>query len=251
MPGAGKIMSIERFLRKTGAHRSNPGHCPICEKDTTFVEYAVWLRDYYQCVKCHSIPRERAIITAMNRYMPSWRDMAIHESSPGTASSAYIGRHCKNYSYSQFYPGVKLGESNNGTRCENLEMLTFGDGSFDAFVTQDVFEHVTEPEKAFGEIGRVLKPGGCHIFTVPIYNDMERSRPRIEIAGGTVRHLLDPVYHGNPIDPKGSLVTWDYGRDLPALIFKWSGLYTTVYHMRDRALGIDGEFLEVLISRKL
>ena len=44
--------------------------------------------------------------------------------------------------------------------------MTFQNESFDLFITQDVFEHVMEPNKAFKEIERVLKPGGAHVFTV-------------------------------------------------------------------------------------
>ena len=44
--------------------------------------------------------------------------------------------------------------------------MTFENESFDLFITQDVFEHVMTPNKAFKEIERVLKPGGAHVFTV-------------------------------------------------------------------------------------
>ncbi|MGQ0519368.1 class I SAM-dependent methyltransferase, partial [Bacillus sp. D-CC] len=50
-------------------------------------------------------------------------------------------------------------------RCENLEDMTFQNESFDLFITQDVFEHVMEPKKAFKEIERVLKPGGALLYT--------------------------------------------------------------------------------------
>ena len=42
----------------------------------------------------------------------------------------------------------------------------------------------------------------------------------------------------------------DWGNDLPDFIYRHSGLVTTIYLPRDRHLGLDGEFLEVCVSRK-
>ncbi|MDI6896837.1 MAG: class I SAM-dependent methyltransferase [Methanocella conradii] len=187
----------------------------------------------------------------MDMVMPDWPQMKIHESSPGTVNSEYIGKKCRDYSYSHYFPDTACGSYRDGVRCENIERLTFENESFDLFITQDVLEHVVRPNKAFSEIARVLKPNGAHIFTAPLYKDLKESRPRIEVVGDDIRYLLEPVYHGNPINSKGSLVTWDYGLDLPKLIFESSGLYTTIFCIRDRSLGIDGEFLEVFVSRKI
>jgi 2-polyprenyl-3-methyl-5-hydroxy-6-metoxy-1,4-benzoquinol methylase len=46
--------------------------------------------------------------------------------------------------------------------------LTFGDETFDLTITQDVMEHVFNPEKAFQEIMRTTKSGGAHVFTTPL-----------------------------------------------------------------------------------
>jgi len=123
--------------------------------------------------------------------------------------------------------------------------------SFDIFITQDVFEHIYNPFKAFDEIARVLKPGGAHIFTVPWYKKNKRTVKRIKMdRRGRVIHLQPPIYHGNPIDDKGSLVTYDWGRDIFEIIYRTSKMHTLVYLHRDRNLGLDGEFLEVFISFK-
>lgn len=98
-------------------------------------------------------------------------------------------------------------------RCENLESLTFQDNTFDLFVTQDVFEHVANPEKAFREIGRVLKPGGRHVFTMPWYPNLVNTIQRARISEGVIEYLEEPIYHGNPVDENGSLVTFDWGSD--------------------------------------
>ena len=138
-----------------------------------------------------------------------------------------------------------------GFRCENLDKLTFDDHSFDLFITSDVFEHVMNPEKAFAEIARVLKPGGLHIFTMPWYPELQMSRRRAMVNdAGEIKHIEEAIYHGNPISDKGSLVTMDWGLDFCDKVYDFSRMRTTIYLERDRSAGLDGKFLEVFISRK-
>lgn len=230
--------------------KGNRGYCPICDRKTIFVKLNPWLRDHYKCIYCQSIPRQRALINTINVFYPNWPDAMIHESSPGGVSSDHIKKKCRNYSYSYFFPDTEPGSFEKGARCENLESMTFEDEQFDIFITQDVFEHVNHPDLAFREIARVLKPEGMHIFTVPLYHELEKTRPRIAIKDGKIHNLLEPVYHGNPIDSNGSLVTVDYGMDIADIIYASSGMTTTIYLHKDIRLGLDAEFLEVLISKK-
>ena len=144
----------------------------------------------------------------------------------------------------------KPGTSRKGARCENLEQLTFSDESFDIFISQDVLEHVFSPERALAEIMRVLKTGGIHIFTTPKHKDLLQSRQRARFEQGRVIEIAEPMYHGNPISEKGSLVTWDYGVDFVELAERWSGYQTSVYILHDRRLGIDGEFMDVFMTIK-
>ncbi|MGA7952698.1 MAG: class I SAM-dependent methyltransferase [Gloeobacterales cyanobacterium] len=226
------------------------GFCPICESNTKFIEKDAWLREYYYCSKCHSNPRQRELVIALNLFFPDWRNLKIHESSPGGASSEYLQKSCSRYLASQFYYNVELGQYKDGVRCENLEKMTFENCSFDLIITQDVFEHIMHPDAAFNEISRVLKPGGAHIFTIPWYPKLSRTAQRARLNNGKIEFLDEPVYHGNPIDAKGSLVTFDWGLDLTDFISKHSELFTTIYLCKDRKFGLDGEQLEVFISRK-
>jgi hypothetical protein len=61
---------------------------------------------------------------------------------------------------------------------------------------------------------------------------------------------MAPEYHGNPIDPNGSLVVTEWGWDFCDFVYDHSRLTTTPVRVRDRYCGIDGKFLEVFISRK-
>lgn len=138
-----------------------------------------------------------------------------------------------------------------GFRCENIEALTFADDSVDLHVSQDVMEHVFSPTSAFREIARTLKPGGAHIFTVPIVNKHKATRLRASLdEGGEVLYLEEPQYHGNPIDEKGSLVTVDWGYDICRHIFTASGLFTHLIQIDDLSKGIRAEYIDVLMTLK-
>lgn len=237
------------MLHEHLAYKHNTGICPLCERHTLFIERSDWLRDNYFCVQCWSIPRFRAIVDTLQTYFPQWRQQSIHESSPAGSASDKLRNECAQYVPTHYFPDVKPGTTHQGFRCENLEEQTFADASFDLVVSQDVFEHVLHPERGFREVARTLKPGGAHVFTIPYYGQWATKR-RAEERKGKVVHLHPPEYHGNPIDEKGSLVVTEWGYDMADFIYKASGLTTTVLLTRDRTKGLDGQFLEVFISRK-
>lgn len=229
--------------------KANSGHCPVCEENTTFLEKASWLRDNYLCAACRSIPRVRHIVHVLQKHFPQFREYAIHESSGSGPSFNKFRNECRGYVPTYFWPDAEPGSLRSGCRCENLEALTFPEASFDLVITQDVMEHVMNPDRAFSEIGRSLKPGGAHVFTVPWYS-AKRTFIRAAANGDEIEYYEKKEFHGNPIDESGALVVTEWGADLPEFIFKHSGMITTVYFTHDRYLGLDGEFLEVFVSKK-
>jgi SAM-dependent methyltransferase len=230
-----------------GTRERNTGWCPCCRSDTTFTETGVWLRDQYLCDRCRSIPRFRAVNLTLDTNFPGWETLVLHESSP---CNDFIRRYSSSYSQSFYFENQPLGTELRGNRCENLECLTFPDNIFDLFVTQDVLEHVFRPDLAIREIMRVLKPGGAHVFTAPKHRGLRSSRQRAVIKDAAVVHVLEPQYHGNPIGDGRALVTWDYGDDFEFCIWQWCGQPTVCYVVRDRSRGLDGEYLEVFVTRK-
>ncbi len=63
---------------------------------------------------------------------------------------------------------IKENMAKRNLECKALQMdaqdLKFGDDSFDAIVQRNVMWNLDEPEKAYAEIYRVLKPGGIFLI---------------------------------------------------------------------------------------
>ena len=57
---------------------------------------------------------------------------------------------------------------------EDLENMTFEDETVDLITTQDVFEHLFDPQRSFSEVARTLKPegGGQHRTSERSRNDV-------------------------------------------------------------------------------
>lgn len=231
------------------------GICPCCKEKTLFIAYDYWLRDYYKCLFCGSIPRQRALMKVLEEEMPNWKDMKIHESSPSGNILRMFKKQCAQYTYSYWYDNEPLGgELQNGSTNQNLENLTFENGTFDIFITQDVLEHVNRPEKALAEIARTLKKGGKHIFTTPLY-PFKKTIPRIKMEGDKRELILPPIYHGNPISREGSLVTYEWGYDFLEKIDGSTGMESKIVEFPNSKEnfenGLEGDFLQVIASTKI
>jgi glycosyltransferase involved in cell wall biosynthesis len=124
----------------------------------------------------------------------------------------------KNYVVSEFHPGHPFGETVNGVRNESLERLTFADESFNLVITSEVLEHVSDLSKSLSEIHRVLRPGGYHVFTIPVNYAMSETRQRALVGhNGEISHLLPPAIHGDDIRD-GVLAFRDFGVDVEQII---------------------------------
>lgn len=120
------------------------------------------------------------------------------------------------YQCCELLPDTRPGFRNaSGTLCQDFTTLTFANTSFDLVISQDVLQYLPDPWPAFAETSRILKPGGKHIFTVPVHENLEasRCRTRKNLAGETA-HIHPPVYHSSIADASGHLVHWDFGQDI-------------------------------------
>ncbi|MGQ0732807.1 MAG: class I SAM-dependent methyltransferase [Acidobacteriota bacterium] len=142
---------------------------------------------------------------------------AIYLTEALTALSAYVNRRFVNVTRSEF-----LGDGNppgvadaRGVRHESLMSLSFPDGSFDTVLSFDVLEHVPDPAPALAEVLRVLRPGGRFLFTVPFLIESQSTLVRARAnPDGSVTHLLEPEFHGDPLRSEGILCLRHFAWDL-------------------------------------
>lgn len=234
--------------------------CPICLNSVDFFsEDDFWsCRDgllssdcpYGQCVT-----RERALAEALFSILE--RDFVfrarIHEAAPaGRGLSRYLNENCRYYVKSGFFPGKPWGSMNNGLRNEDLENQTFENESFDIVLHLDVLEHLFNPFLALREIFRTLSPGGYCFFTAPTEHSQFKSRQvAFNNNDGLITYASQPKYHGNPQMPsEGSLVTWEYGYDLPWLIQKATNFDIEVRRYQSRSNAVMGYMNEVYVCSK-
>lgn len=67
--------------------------------------------------------------------------------------------------------------------------------------------------------------------------------------------MLPPVYHGNPISEKGSLVTYDWGDDIALFIDSCTlNTHTEIIQFpqtkENYEMGLEADFLQVIMSQK-
>jgi SAM-dependent methyltransferase len=201
--------------------------CNVCGEHHVFVRRNASLREGYRCPTCKASLRYRGQADAILRCYardgatsiseiarePAFR--ALHFWEPGVLGPfrAHFGP-MPNYVVSDFWPDVRPGDERDGVRCEDLMALTFRDESFDLVVTSDIFEHVRKPDVGFAEVHRVLRPGGRHIFSIPVQEPMRAvTLERVDTSGDEDVYILEPRYHLGPNNSQ-HIVYNDFGRDL-------------------------------------
>ncbi|NLD76484.1 MAG: methyltransferase domain-containing protein [Acidimicrobiales bacterium] len=196
--------------------------CAVCGRFSRFVRDGLSVRETFPCTECGASHRYRHQAEVMLAHLSRQGSANLDELAAEQEFAAkaifepgWLGPFRPRFSplpgyvTSGFWPDVEPGETRDGVRCENLEALTFDDETFDLIITSDIFEHVRHPERGFAETFRVLRPGGLHIFSVPVRWPLAHTtRPRVDVSGPEDVLLLDAEYH------YGSLVYNDFGYDL-------------------------------------
>lgn len=178
-------------------------------------------RERLECPFCRMNNRQRLIAALIKQHLPRLNRLGarvyfMEQVTPiyvwaKKALSEYqiIGSEYLGYEY-------QGGAVARGIRHEDVMALSFQDESIDLIVSNDVFEHVPEPARAFRECARVLRPGGVMLATIPFHSDTDVSVTRAVLENGNLTNLLPPMYHGNPVSSDGSIVFTDFGWDILA-----------------------------------
>ncbi len=135
------------------------------------------------------------------------RRLAIAEINSAGNLHRHLAR-CPGLCYSEF------GSTSPQVPSEDLMALSYADGRFDLVITSDVLEHVPDIDRALRETHRVLRPGGAHVFSVPVVWD-RATRRRATLEAGVLTHLLPASHHGEPSEGKSDfLVFYEFGADV-------------------------------------
>ncbi len=189
--------------------KSQIRRCRACQKMSFFVQLAPD-EERRVCFRCTANLRYEMLSEYLREFC-KFEQLDVLELDPNSPLRPVFG-HARTYTRSYFRDNLEHGSIGpDGARVEDITALTLPDQSLDLIVSADVLEHVPDAHAAFRETFRVLRPGGRHIFTVP--NEPLTIR-RAVLADGQVKHIEEPEYHSDPLDPKGILAFWHFGPDM-------------------------------------
>lgn len=213
-------LEAERYL---SSQNEISGYCAACRGVRKFtVNAGVYfgplpnLREGLVC-ECGLGNRNRLIYSAIALEAENYADvqMAILERTsvlfqrlqeiyPEIIGSEYIGTDVQG--------GTMHTAGGISVRHESITGLSFSSCSLDVIVHNDVLEHVFDYKKALEELYRVLRKGGTLIFTCPFFFRLDREIQKARILpDGSLELLMEPEYHGDPINPQGALTFYHYG----------------------------------------
>jgi SAM-dependent methyltransferase len=185
--------------------------CPFCGT-SLFVRFrrdAIGVR----CLRCGASAVHAALGWGLRDQIARLEACDVCELSARGPLVAYLRRTARDVAASEYFPGIASGSMHEGIRCEDVQNLSYADESFDLVTHTEVLEHVADDTRAFAELFRILRPGGTMVFTVPMHQG-EQTIERARLRGGNVEHLLEPVYHTDPLRAQDILAFRDYGRDI-------------------------------------
>lgn len=198
------------------------GFCSVCGEASRFIldlnfgsGIDVNFKERIQCPKCNLNMRMRYMASWLLGHYKTGQKIYSYEriTSWYKAVAERIGE--ENITGSEYFgASYQSGDMVNGILHEDAMKLSFADEMFDIIVSNNVFEHVADYKDALSESCRVLKRNGKMLLSIPFDIKKEKTEIRAKIVDGKVMHLKTPVYHGNPLDSKGSLVFADFGWDL-------------------------------------
>jgi SAM-dependent methyltransferase len=223
LPLSLKQRRLDNLLLRPGAV---PGYCRICGHLTVFRIADPNFRESCVCHRCRSFSRQRQIAHVVlggvgkprpssMRALASSTDLAIYNTEANRAFHEVLKSMPRYHSSEYLGSGHHSGDIIEGVMHQDLENLSFQDASLDLIISGDVFEHIPDPYQAHRELFRVLRPGGRHVFTVPFIPAALHDDVRARRSGeGDPDLLADPIYHLDPMDPKGALVYTIFGIEM-------------------------------------
>jgi hypothetical protein len=182
-------------LRPPGDRRGDErGHCSVCGADTRFAlnswilpptaadEWgAEWVepfarRETLLCARCSSSLRVRRLADVLlSHYAETATSIGALVEEPGFRALDIAEINAVGEMHAWLAGLPRLRHSEYGAGGEDIQALSYVDESFDLVLTSETLEHIPDWRKAVAETHRILRPGGRHVFTVPLVPTRERT----------------------------------------------------------------------------
>ncbi len=226
LPVIAERKAWERTLIRSEPRYFIGGFCEVCRKQVRFlVDYqhsdgiTPNFRERLACSSCGLNNRLRFMIGMVRNEIQhrGCKDVYLYEQV--TSFYAFVLNMRRTWAFN-LIGSEYLGHDQSGgavvggLRHEDALNLTLENASQDLIVSCDVYEHVPDFEKAMCEAFRVLRSGGRLLFSVPFNALASQTSIRASVEMSRITHRMDPVYHGNPVSSRGSLVFFDFGWDM-------------------------------------
>jgi hypothetical protein len=178
-----QIAGIERELIESSKDEvlTMTGYCVPCSKKVSFLVDMQWggqltenswlpnWRERLECPLCRMNNRQRLMATLIKQELDVLQEKHVYLMEQVTPIYNWVKSNFKNHAIvGSEYLGYEYlgGEIINGIRHEDVENMSFKSDALDLIVSNDVFEHVPNPAKAFTECARVLESGGVMLATI-------------------------------------------------------------------------------------
>jgi hypothetical protein len=200
------------------------GFCSYCKIETTFLVSYMYAnsklpngllspnwREHLQCDKCKLVTRLRFMYEIFEKEFSPKESDRIYLTEKLTELFNRMLSKFPNLIGSEFVSSLATsGKLYDGVRHEDIENLSFDSNTFNFVISCDVLEHVLDFKSALASIHRILLPEGIAIFTFPFVFESENHETRAIMYDGARVDILEPEFHGNPIDPKAGSFCWRY-----------------------------------------
>lgn len=170
-------------------------------------------REQVVCPSTQLNNRLRASVHLLDTELVPYPDDIIYLSEQKTPLFSFLSKRYPNLIGSEYLGDeVDLGSTNEeDIRNEDLTQLTLADSSVDYVLSFECFEHIPRYLNAFAECCRILKPQGKMLWSVPFIRNNEKNTVRAQInPDGSIKHLLEPEYHGDPLSKKDDCLCFTY-----------------------------------------
>lgn len=209
-------------------------------------------RESLKCPESNLNNRVRGCIHIMDLECAPYASDKIYVMEQKTSTYRYLKQRYNRLVGSEYLGDNLLpGELVDGIRHEDATNLSFSDESLSHILSFDVFEHVPAYLDAFKECYRALKSGGCLLWSVPMARRRQDNIIRATLNDdGSINHILEPEYHGNPIKNEGILCFYHFGWQMLQEVrdLGFSDVYATLFWSKE--FGYLGDESALFIARK-